>query len=290
MTALEEDASGRWFSETLHPDCRQRLRVGRVLHQSRTAFQDVLVFETPAFGRVLALDGIIQTTEGDEFCYHEMLAHAPILAHGAARSVLVVGGGDGGTLREVLRHGSVERATMVEIDRGVIDACRAWLPGLGAGAFDDPRAEVIVGDGAAFVAGTDRRFDVVIVDSTDPRGPSLPLFSDEFCRNCRAVLTEDGVVVCQTGVSFQQEDEARGTWRRLRRAFADAALYVTHVPTYGFGYMILGWGARSARARATGPAALRRRFEAAGIATRYYTPDVHAGAFRLPAYIEALKT
>lgn len=278
-----------WFSEILYSDCQQRFAMTRVLLESRTDMQDILIFENPTFGRVLVLDGIVQTTDRDEFCYHEMLAHVPILAHGAARNVLIVGGGDGGALREVLRHRTVERATMVEIDRGVIEACREYLPGLSAGAFDDPRAELVVANGLQFVKETDERFDVVIVDSTDPVGPSLPLFSDAFYRDCSAAMTPDGIVVCQTGVSFAQEDEARDTFRRLHRVFEDASLYITHVPTYGFGYMMLGWGANSARPRATCAETLRRRFAASGIETRYYTPGIHSSCFEMPAYMQVLK-
>ena len=277
-----------WFSETLYPDCQQRFAMTRVLLESRTDMQDILIFENPTFGRVLVLDGIVQTTDRDEFCYHEMLAHVPILAHGAAKNVLIVGGGDGGALREVLRHRAVERATMVEIDGGVIDACREYLPGLSAGAFDDPRAELVVANGLQFVKETDERFDVVIVDSTDPVGPSLPLFSDAFYRDCSAAMTPDGVVVCQTGVSFAQENEARDTYRRLSRAFEDASLYITHVPTYGFGYMMLGWGANSVRPRATGAATIRRRFAESGVETRYYTPGIHSSCFEMPAYMQIL--
>lgn len=290
MTAVAGGDAGNWFSETLYPDFQQRFEVTKILYESRTELQDIVVFENPRFGRVLALDGIVQTTENDEFCYHEMLAHVPILAHGAARNVLIIGGGDGGALREVLRHRTVERATMVEIDGGVIDMCREYLPGLSDGAFDDPRADVVIADGTAFVRDTDRRFDVVIVDSTDPIGPAVALFSDEFYGSCRDILTEDGIVICQSGVSFAQEDEAQDTYRRLDRLFADASLYITHVPTYGFGYMTLGWGANSTRPRETDSATIQQRFEAAAIETRYYTPGVHHGCFQLPAYMELLKS
>ncbi|MEX2453526.1 MAG: polyamine aminopropyltransferase [Rhodospirillaceae bacterium] len=276
-----------WFSEKLHPAFQQRFTVGEVLHRSHTGLQDLLVFDNPFFGRILALDGVVQTTERDEFCYHEMIAHVPILAHGAVRDVLIVGGGDGGTLRDVLRHGSVERATMVEIDGKVVDLCRQYLPGLSAGAFDDPRTELVIGDGLKYVRETDRRFDLIVVDSTDPIGPATPLFSDEFYADCRDLLTDDGIVVCQSGVGFVQPEEAAGTLARMQRLFADPALYLAQVPTYAFGFMTLGWGAKSARARATDAATIRARFDAAGIETRYYTPEIHAACFALPAYMRS---
>lgn len=279
------DETETWFSETLHSGFEQRFEISKVLYRSKTEHQDIVVFENPYFGRILALDGVIQTTERDEACYHEMLAHVPILAHGDAKEVLIVGGGDGGALRDVLKHRSVERATMVEIDRGVVDMCAEYMPSLSDGAFDDARADIVITDGVKYVKETDRRFDVIIVDSTDPIGPAIPLFSDEFYADCRNILTGDGIVVCQSGVGFVQPDEARDTFDRLDRLFDDAALYLTQVPTYAFGFMTLGWGANSGRARATEPGVIQSRFEVAGLPTNYYTPQIHSACFSLPAYM-----
>ena len=279
------DPTNRWFAETLHGSYEQRLEISDILYRSKSGLQDIIIFETPFFGKVLALDGIVQTTERDEACYHEMLAHVPILAHGDVREALIIGGGDGGALREVLRHGSVDRATMVEIDRTVVDICREHMPGLSDGAFHDPRCDLVIADGVKFVKETAHKFDLIIVDSTDPIGPSIQLFSDEFYTDCRNILTDDGIVVCQSGVSFVQEEEARDTLSRLTKIYADAALYVTQVPTYSFGFMTLGWGANSNRARSTDNATIRSRFEKAAFATKYYTPEIHAACFALPAYM-----
>ncbi|MDE0059068.1 MAG: polyamine aminopropyltransferase [Defluviicoccus sp.] len=279
--------SGEWFTETLYTDYRQSLRISKVLHRERTGYQDLLIFENPRFGRVLALDGIVQTTEGDEFAYHEMLVHVPILAHGAAKRVAIVGGGDGGALEEVLKH-NVERVAMVELDPAVVELSRRYLPSICGDAFDDPRAEVIFADGAAFMREADETFDVIVVDSTDPVGPSVALFEQEFYADCRARLGEAGVLVTQSGVTFMQEDEARDTYRRMKPLFADAWLYLTQVPTYGAGFMTLGWGSLSAAPRKTPLAEIERRFRAADIETRYYTPEVHVAAFGLPGYIRAL--
>ena len=279
--------SEEWFTETLYTDYQQRLRVSKILHRERTGYQDLLIFENPCFGRVLALDGIVQTTEGDEFAYHEMLVHVPILAHGAARRVAIIGGGDGGALEEALKH-DVERVAVVELDPRVVALSRRYLPSICGDAFDDPRAEVIFRDGAAFMKETDEAFDVIVVDSTDPVGPSVALFEHAFYADCRARLGESGVLVTQSGVTFMQEDEARDTYARLKPLFADAWLYLTQVPTYGAGFMTLGWASRSAAPRATPLAEIERRFRAAGIETRYYTPEVHVAAFGLPGYIRAL--
>jgi spermidine synthase len=278
-----------WFAETLYPDFQQRLLVSRVLHRQKTPFQDLCILETPRFGRVLTLDGVVQTTEADEFCYHEMLTHVPIVAHGAARKVLIIGGGDGGVLREALRHKAIEKAVMVEIDGGVVEACRTHMPSLSAGAFEDPRTELLIADGFKYVKETPERFDVVIVDSTDPHGPAVPLFDDGFYADVRARHTERGIVVCQSGIGFMQPDEARGTCARMRRLFADGSLYMVQVPTYAAGIMLLGWGAMGAEARQTPLATLERRYREAGIATRYYSPAIHAACFSLPPYLEALK-
>ena len=276
-----------WFVEALYNDYQQRLRVTAVLHREITDFQDLVIFENPRFGRVLALDGIVQTTEGDEFAYHEMLAHVPILAHGRAKRVAIIGGGDGGALEEVLKH-DVARAVMVELDPGVVALSRRFLPSICGKAFEDPRAEIIYADGTAFMKSTDEIFDVIIVDSTDPIGPSVALFEAPFYADCAARLSERGILVTQSGVTFMQEHEARDTHARMSGLFADAWLYLTQVPTYGAGFMTLGWGSRSPEPRRTPVEEIERRFAASGIATRYYNPDIHVASFGLPGYVRQL--
>lgn len=276
-----------WYEEMLHANLRERLRVSRILHEADTGLQKLIIFENPTLGRVMALDGVIQTTEGDEYAYHEMLAHVPILAHGSVERVLVIGGGDGGCLEEVLKH-PVKRAVMVEIDRAVVEMSREHLPMICGDAFDDSRAEIIFDDGAKFVRDTDERFDVIIVDSPDPVGPAEVLFGEEFYAACRARLTPGGIVVAQNGVPFLQPDELRNTRRRLSSLFADVAFYVTVVPTYHGGFMALAWATDEPAHRAVTSDALDERFRAAGIATRYYNPSVHSAAFALPNFIRDL--
>jgi spermidine synthase len=281
--------AGEWFAETLYPDFQQRFKVEQVLYKGRSKFQEVVVFETRRFGRVLALDGVIQTTEADEFVYHEMLVHLPFLAHGAVRRALIIGGGDGGILEEALKH-RIDKCVMVEIDGDVIDVCRKYIPSICGGAFDDHRAEVRVEDGIKYIMETKEKFDVIIVDSTDPQGPSEPLFTDEFYGTCAKRLTPRGIMVTQSGVTFMQAEEAKGTYGRLKRAFPDATFYVAQVPSYAAGFMTLGWGCKSVRPRNTSLAILQQRFAALNIKTRYYTPEVHRAALALPPYIEALKS
>jgi len=273
-----------WSVETLHADFRQALREDRVLYDSETDYQRLRVFENGRFGRVLTLDDVVQTTEADEFIYHEMMAHVPILAHGSARRVLIIGGGDGGMAREVLRHRTVEQVTMVEIDAGVVEFAKEYLPALSQGAFDDPKLELVITDGAEFVADPGQRYDVVIADSTDPIGPGEALFTESFYARVKALLGEDGIFVTQNGVPFLQADELRATLQAFRALFGDATCYLASVPTYAGGPMAFGWGT-DGPARETPLEVLRRRYHGAGIATRYYTPEVHRAAFALPGYI-----
>jgi spermidine synthase len=278
----------RFFDETLHSDYRQSLKIDEVLYDNQSDVQHIQVFQNNRFGRVLTLDGVVQTTEGDEFIYHEMLTHVPILAHGAARRVLIVGGGDGGMAREVLRHAAIDHVTMVEIDAGVVEFSKTYLPRLSDGAFDDPRLDLVIADGADFMAQSDQHFDVIIIDSTDPIGPGEVLFTDSFYDHARARLAEGGILVTQNGVPFMQPDELTGTMRAFKQLFADWGCYIASIPTYAGGPMAFGWGSQSPAGRAVSVEQLGARFAASGIETRYYTPAVHKAAFGLPAYIEKL--
>lgn len=280
-----------WFNETLYPGWGQRFQVTRMLAQVKSAYQDIAVFESMSHGRVLALDGAIQITEADEFVYQEMLAHVPLLAHGAAHRVLIIGAGDGGVLRRVLQHRTTQRAVMVEIDGEVIRLSKEFLPGIGAGAWTDRRAQVIVGDGIAYASNAAAgSFDVIIVDSTDPAGPGDALFSDAFYADCARILTPDGLVVNQCGVPFMQQDELRDTSRRRARAFPYVSAYTAAVPTYVGGLMTLGIAAKTPGLGELPAATIRARADAAGILdnTRYWTPEIHTAAFHLPPYIAEL--
>jgi spermidine synthase len=276
-----------WIAETLYPDWGQRFRVGRELARVTSAFQDIVVVETPSHGVVLFLDGVVQITEADEFVYQEMIAHVPLIAHGDARDVLIIGAGDGGVLRRVLEHRGVERAVMVEIDGEVIRLAREFLPGIAGDAWNDPRATVIVGDGIDHVRRAPAAsVDVIIVDSTDPIGVGEVLFTDEFYENAARVLRPGGLIVNQCGVPAMQSDELRTTSARRRKFFPTVSAYVAAVPTYVGGFMALGLAVKG-DAVATDAATARARAEAAGIAghTRYWSPAVHEAAFALPPYV-----
>ncbi len=282
-----------WLNEALYESWGQRFLVRQELAHVKSAFQDIVIFDSAAHGRVMVLDGCIQITERDEFVYQEMLGHVPLLEHGDARRVLIIGAGDGGVLRRVLMHANVERATMVEIDGEVIRLAREFLPAIGADAWADPRAEIIVGDGIAFVReAAAESFDVIIVDSTDPAGVGEVLFSDAFYADCARILTPRGLVVNQCGVPFMQADELRDTSARRRKAFPHVSAYVAAVPTYVGGLMALGFASRDAACARQSLDTIRARAASAGIAGTpdYWSPEIHVGSFNLPPYIARLLT
>ena len=273
------------YKETLHNGYGQEFDVEEVLFEQQTDSWHLIIFKNPIYGTVMALDGIIQTTERDEFVYHEMLTHVPIIAHGDAKRVLIIGGGDGGILREVCRHKSVEHVTQVEIDQAVIDMCKEYLPAHSDGAFEDPRARIVIADGVEFVHQTDEKFDVIISDCTDPVGPGEVLFTSRFYEGCKNLLNKGGVFVAQNGVPFLQQDEVITTKRRLNPYFKDQSFYTVAVPTYIGGSMTLAWGSDNSELRQLSLDELEQRFKASDITTRYYNPQIHAGCFGLPQYL-----
>jgi spermidine synthase len=235
----------------------------------------------------MLLDGAVQITEADEFVYQEMITHVPLLQHGAAARVLIIGAGDGGVLRRVLQHNTVQQAVMVEIDGAVIRLVREFLPDIAKNAWGDPRAHLIIGDGIAYAAeAPDSAFDVIIVDSTDPAGPGEGLFTAAFYRDCARILSPNGLVVNQCGVPFMQSDELRETSRRRASAFPHVSAYVVAVPTYVGGFMTLGIAAKQP-IEPVPVAEIEARAAVAGILgmTSYWSPAVHNAAFALPPYI-----
>ncbi len=277
-----------WLNETLYSDWGQRFRVVRELARVQSQFQDIVIFESASHGRVMVLDGCVQITERDEFVYQEMLAHVPLLAHGAARDVLIVGAGDGGVLRRVLQHRGVVRVVMVEIDGEVMRLAREHLPAIGGDAWHDPRATIIVGDGIAYVRdAAASSVDVVIVDSTDPAGVGEVLFTDAFYADTARILRPGGLVVNQSGVPFMQPDELRETSVRRARHFPHVGAYVAAVPTYVGGLMTLGFAAKQPGLDAIDAATIRARATEAGVlgTTQYWTPELHVASFHLPPYI-----
>lgn len=273
-----------WY-ETLHANFGQYFSVENILYREKTEHQDLVIFENPVLGRVMALDGVVQTTERDEFIYHEMMTHVPLLAHGQAKKVLIIGGGDGAMLREVSRHKNIEQITMVEIDAGVVEFCRQYLPNHSAGAYDDPRFKLVIADGVNFVNQTTEKFDVIISDCTDPIGPGESLFTSAFYEGCARNLNEGGIFVAQNGVCFLQQDEAVDSHNKLSHYFKDVSFYQAAIPTYYGGIMTFAWATQNPQLRQLDITTLQQRFAEAGLTCRYYNPAIHVGSFALPQYL-----
>ena len=273
-----------WYTEKHTPHAGITMEVSRTIFSARSEFQQVDVLETPGFGKVLLLDGLVMLTERDEFIYHEMLAHVPLVTSPSPRRVLVIGGGDGGTVREVLKHPDVESVTLVEIDRLVVETSREHFPSV-SGDLSDPRVRILYQDGVRYVKDSaPRSFDVILVDSTDPVGPAEALFSPEFFHACRRALDEDGVFASQTESPFYHLPFMAQVKKRIHGLFSQTRFYLAPVMTYPGGYwsFILG---------TVGDREPPRTRAASGLNTRYYNSDVHHACFALPAFVvEGLDT
>lgn len=271
------------FHETLYPDWKQTFTIDQIIYEENTDYWNLSIFENGQFGRVLALDGIIQLTEKDEYSYHEMMVHVPILTHPNPKSVLIIGGGDGGSLREVLRHKSLENITQVEIDPTVIELSKTYFPTLSQGAFDDPRANIVIQDASIFVKETEQKFDVIIIDSNDPEGSAQVLFSSEFYGDCKNILNEGGILVNQNGVPFLQPEELTLTENNRKPHFKNVGFYITSVPTYVGGLMALGFA--SDATYEISEEVLKERLTNMEGKMKYYTPAVHIASFALPQFM-----
>ena len=265
-----------WLTEEQSPDMKLSLRVSEVLLNVKSPYQDILLVETGEYGRMMILDGAIQITERDEFCYSEMMAHVALSSHPDPRRVLIVGGGDGGVLREVLRHKSVEKATLIDIDEEVINASKRFLPTISA-ALEDPRADVKPMDAMVYIKAAKEEFDVAIVDSTDPVEFAAGLFESPFYRDIHTALKKDGMVVAQTESPFTDRNVVRDAFREMSSVFPVVRMYWGAMPTYPSGMWTYTVGSKNADPSAP----LRPAPEG----TRYYTSDIHRASFVLPPFV-----
>lgn len=277
----------RWVEETFHPHWKVGMKADKVLHEVKTEHQHLVIFTNATWGTVLMLDGVCQLTTSDEFVYHEMMAHVPLFQLEKPKRVLVVGGGDGGVLREVLKHPSVAKATLCEIDRTVVDTALKYYPQIPGKAFDDPRADVVIADGLTYVADTDEKFDCIIVDSSEPIGPSAVLHTREFFSDCKRALADDGILVTQNGLPFLFPDHLAGTTRVFASLFKRVAPYMCTQPCYFGGPFALNWASDDKDHLKLEVKELAKRQKKRGIeGLRYWTPAAHAAAFALPAYAQ----
>jgi spermidine synthase len=277
----------QFIAETLYQDWGQFFRDHEILHEEKSSEQHLLLINTKSYGKVLLLDGVVQVTERDNFVYHEMLTHVPVICHGSCKKVLVIGGGDGGMAKELLKYQDIE-VTLVEIDQSVVDFTKQYLPEICEDAFNNDKLELKIADGAAYVQETSDRFDVIIVDSTDPAGPGEVLFTKEFYTNCKRILNPEGILVTQNGIPFTQADELRQSVTYFKELFTIGTCYVGTVPIYIGGEMAFGFATDNQTALSVSEAEIAERFLKTGITTNYYTPKLHNAAFALPRYIEKI--
>ncbi len=267
-----------WFSERGN-GIGQQFEVVKCLCDIQTRFQHLQIFETSRNGRLMTLDGIIQLVESDEFVYHEMLVNLPVMAHPAPERALVIGGGDGGAVRELARHPGIASIDWCDIDGEVVEASRRYLPGVGT-ASDDPRVRLTIGDGCEFVKGRDAEYDVVIVDSTDPGGVAEPLFGAEFYGDVRRALRPGGIVAAQGESVFLFPQTVKKLCGVARGCFGNADYAMFYVPSYPTGMI----GACVAGAGGAATAPVREPAEELRRAWRYYSPEIHRAAFVLPPF------
>lgn len=273
-----------WITENQTENMSISLRLKTVLHREQTQYQDLLVADSYQYGRVMLLDGCMMTSEAEEFVYHEMMSHVPLFTHPNPRQVLVVGGGDGGVVREILKHQTVERVVLAEIDDRVVAAARAYLPSISQ-ALDNPRCEVMIGDGVDYVQKNPNRFDVIIVDSTDPIGPAVGLFTRDFYQSVSDALTEGGIFVAQTESPFTNAHFLAEVQRRVGAIFPITTLYTAAIPLYPTGFWSITLGSKRHDPRTV---ELDARWEQLRLNTKYYDPPLHRAAFTLPRFARRL--
>lgn len=272
---------GLWFTEKQTKNFGITMKVKQTYVTEQTEYQKLDLFETEEWGKMLTLDDMVMTTEVDEFVYHEMVAHVPLFTHPNPKNVLVVGGGDGGVIREVLKHPSVEKATLVDIDKRVIETSKEYLPSI-AGSLDDPRVEVMIGDGFMKIAESKNEYDVILVDSTEPVGPAVQLFTKGFYAGIAKALKTDGVFVAQTDNPWFKADLIQQVFKDVKEIFPITRLYTANIPTYPSGLWTFTIGSKI-----HDPLKVKEeRFHE--IETKYYTKELHFASFVLPKFVKDL--
>jgi spermidine synthase len=277
----KDEVADLWYQDALEfgHGIGLRIRIKNVLYNARSPYQEIAILESNKLGRILVIDGITMLTEWDEYAYHEMISHVPLLVHPNPSRILIIGGGDGGTVREVIKHPTVETVHVCELDEEVVNACRKYLPSL-ASSFDDPRVEVFYEDGAQFITKHPESYDIIMVDSTDPIGPGQILFQKPFYEGMKKALTKEGIAVTQCESFFLHKHVIRGVWSFARNLFPKLAYYNTLIPTYPSG--VIGFFFCSLKRDPVKDIVEERFSILQGL--KYYTPEVHRASFTLPRF------
>jgi spermidine synthase len=278
------------FGERLHKGYAQSMELTGVVAEETSRYQKIKIFDTVANGRVMVLDDIVQITTRDESAYAEMLTHLPLLEHGKAERVMIVGGGDLSIADEALKHKGLKEVLLVDIDDRVIELCRAHFGSFNAKAFKDKRLTIEVADAFDYLGSKEakRRFDLIVADRPDPVGPGKALFGDNFYQRVRGALRAGGFATFQTGVPFYQPWEITDALKELKRYFPQSGLYLTVVPSYVGGFMALSWAGDKRLGTPAGIRSAARRYGAARLKTDYYNPEIHAAAFAFPEWVKRL--
>jgi len=272
-----------WFTEEHTKDVRFSIRVDEQLASVKSDFQKIDVFQTPEFGKVLVIDGYIMLTEKDEFIYHEMITHVPMSVNPNIKKILVIGAGDGGTVRELTRYKSVEKIDMVEIDKMVVDVCQKYIPQT-ASKLNEERVNLYFEDGLKFVRTKENEYDLIIVDSTDPVGPGMELFTIDFYENCFKALKEDGILVNQHESPYYAREAAamQRAHEKIKTVFPIASVYQAHIPTYGSGHWLFGFASKKYDPVEN---INEEYWNSLRLTTKYYNTQLHKGAFAIPNYV-----
>jgi len=275
-----------WYTEQHTDNVRFSIKVDKPLYSGQSEFQRIDVFNSQEFGNCLTLDGLMMVTEKDEFIYHDMIVHVPMATNPKIKNVLVIGAGDGGTVRELTRYSTIEHIDMVEIDKMVVDVCREYLPQT-ACKLDDPRVQLYFEDGLKFVRSKENAYDLIIVDSTDPFGPGEGLFTREFYGNCFKVLKEDGILVNQHESPYYEDDakSMQRAHRRIQEFFSVCKVYQAHIPTYPSGHWLFGFASKTYDPLIDID---EQAWNSLGLKTKYYNTEIHKGSFALPNYVQEL--
>ena len=273
-----------WFSDFQTDNVKLSIRLDRQLFSADSEYQHIDVFQSPAFGRFVALDGDVIFSEADEFIYNEMVTHVPMAVHPHVKKVLIIGGGDGGVAREFTAYPEIEEIDVVEPDEQFVEVCKEYFPEAAKG-FEDSRVQVFYQDGLRFLRGRSDEYDIIINDATDPFGHTEGLFTKEFYGSCYKALKADGIMVYQHGSPFFDEDESafRSMHNKVYRSFPISRVYQAHIPTCTSGYWMFGFASKKYHPIEDFDPV---RWNARGLKTEYYTTNLHIGAFMLPKYVE----